>query len=556
MLYSEITPEEGLAHALALRKRAWHPEMKLFSEYWISRALFQSQLYHISFNGFQAVALQPHSTETIGVLNATLGCLNLISEKYPSFQFNKNILQTLQRIKNKTESIEDTLGETLTRITLQFIQNEKKIENILNLFSQKNAWYYFTEGIIYSSHKQHKKAYQAFKIFLGIKKIPTHLKNLKDYARLSFVFTALELQQYPEAIRTLKNIDKESNLLGKTLNTLAWAFLLSRHYQAAIGTTIAIQKGEIGRTFLPETPMIMSIAFNELCQYPHSLRAIEIFKKNYIPTYLWLKKWDKDKAKLYPLVVQFIKKSQQKDKSENTNLIPFPIVSEWIRSPLFLASQEEINLIERENIAIQKISQNSHHLKLKKLKELLTLAQQTRKNYLLTKQKGDEIDSSLKKDLSLLQINVIHYYRFRQAAPIWKKMTTHFIEQSKRKENHLLTNIEKHLKKITLDMIKQLNWIAENTQLIKVEIFNGGSHDLIWNNVHPDYEENAEETHRQSKKTSQKNVWHWGEAMTHLDSTDEIWEDELDSFKAEIFDNCQEKEKAKNRSLTMKGPQS
>jgi hypothetical protein len=93
-------------------------------------------------------------------------------------------------------------------------------------------------------------------------------------------------------------------------------------------------------------------------------------------------------------------------------------------------------------------------------------------------------------------------------------------------------------------MLTRLDEIAENNQLIEVEIYNGASKDIIWQNAHPEYKEMAKKFNDDENKESAAAVWDWGRSPAALsDDAGEIWEDELGSFKARLFDNCGSKDR-------------
>lgn len=47
----------------------------------------------------------------------------------------------------------------------------------------------------------------------------------------------------------------------------------------------------------------------------------------------------------------------------------------------------------------------------------------------------------------------------------------------------------------------------------------------------------------EQKKIAAKKVWDWGRMPATSDEAGEIWEDELGSFKSDLFDNCSSKDK-------------
>jgi hypothetical protein len=102
---------------------------------------------------------------------------------------------------------------------------------------------------------------------------------------------------------------------------------------------MSLDSGGLRHTFAPETPMVMAMALNELCQYPESVRAIGLFKRDYEKPYKWLSTWSSQTKHepLYPTVVKFLRK-QAPD-------VPDRVGSEWVRSLVFITDQDELNLI-------------------------------------------------------------------------------------------------------------------------------------------------------------------------------------------------------------------
>ncbi|MGZ3688034.1 MAG: hypothetical protein ACXVBW_07030, partial [Bdellovibrionota bacterium] len=98
--------------------------------------------------------------------------------------------------------------------------------------------------------------------------------------------------------------------------------------------------------------------------------------------------------------------------------------------------------------------------------------------------------------------------------------------------------INEDLRARTRHMKAQLDEITENLQLVDAEIFQGASGDIVWQNAHPDYQQVAARITKEANKP--QNNWDWGRAPS---SAGEIWEDELGSFQADLFDNCSSKEK-------------
>ena len=116
-----------------------------------------------------------------------------------------------------------------------------------------------------------------------------------------------------------------------------------------------LNAGGLRHTFTPEAPMVMAMSLNELCQYPESVRAIHTFKKGYEKSFQWLQK--NITGNLYPDAVQYVRRAQGAT-------VPDRVASEWVRSPLFISSQDELNLLfdESESTAmLGRTGAREHH---------------------------------------------------------------------------------------------------------------------------------------------------------------------------------------------------
>jgi len=71
---------------------------------------------------------------------------------------------------------------------------------------------------------------------------------------------------------------------------------------------------------------------------------------------------------------------------------------------------------------------------------------------------------------------------------------------------------------------------------------------MIWKNANPEYEEIAETLQDQTKDAPASKIWNWGKISGEMKVESEVWEDEVGSFKADVYDNCNNK----GRYLTLK----
>ncbi|MEK6579982.1 MAG: hypothetical protein AABZ55_12205, partial [Bdellovibrionota bacterium] len=361
---------------------------------------------------------------------------------------------------------------------------------------------------------------------------PGILKKYRDSAMMILARSYYASGDFIKAAAAYKKIPKQSNMLAASIEELSWAHLQNGQYTEAVGNALALQAGGMRKTYAPESVMVMAMALNEICQYPESVKAIGSFKRNYESVFRWLSNFERahkagSSESLYPKAISFVK-----GKSD----VPVRIASEWIRSPLFTASQDEINLLFDEKEAAAKVEKVGGAETRRLSTEILNFALALKPKYKVAKIKetaGKPMPPAILADVGVLRQKVVQLLRLQQAAPIWKMVMQNSKNKVGMTQRDLIAAVNLDLTRRSLRMMSQLDEIAENIQLIEVEIYNGASQDIVWQNAHPDYRKVAQTMKQDEKGVTQEHTWNWGRAPAGEEDEGEIWEDELDSFKVD-----------------------
>lgn len=536
----------GFSEALGLRRQSATPEQKYFAEYWVSRSLYGSKMVHISKEGFSVLASRPVTDETVGVQLEALECLTEIHNRFPAVSIPDSVIRRIPEYVTEATKIGhlEPIWDLVALHALSRLNRSEKIstsetEKLLSWLSGSGAHESLVKGFIAAQHSDHSTAIQELKKFLA-NPPPAALARYVDSAQILSARSLYSVGQYEAAINRFKLVSKGSNELANSLQELTWAYLMAEQYREAVGTAMNLQAGGLRKTFAPEAPMVMAMAMNEICQYPESVNAANLFRKNYEQTFKWLEKWRSEgqSQNLYKLAIQYLKKQGD---------TPPRIAGEWVRSPMFLSDQDEINLLfdERDSAtSLQKWgSREQNRLALEILENLKNL----KPAFYAAKAKmkvGDSLPSSVKRGIEKLKSDLIAFRRMQRAAPVWKSVLANHQKQAPGIEKRLASEINTDLFLRTHRMLSQLEETAENIQLIEVEIYNGASEDIIWQNAHPEYKKMAKELDDDADRSPASKVWDWGRTKVVGENEDvEVWEDELGSFKADLVDNCSSKDK-------------
>jgi hypothetical protein len=242
------------------------------------------------------------------------------------------------------------------------------------------------------------------------------------------------------------------------------------------------------RTFAPEANLITSMSFAETCHYAEALKSIQTFKSQYSESYRWLYTWNKGlpgTANLYPVLVDYMSKKKS---------VPDKIATEWLRSPVFQAYQEELNLVLDERQITPEF--------------MSAIA----KFYRSTPRKAKFVRSMS----DLLQVD-------RKA--------------SEGLEATLLTRVNSDLRTRTRQMLLALADNMENSQLVVADIYNFVGDKILADNI-PSVYKTANGKMKKPEKYSGASGWDWGPAPTTDNPHAEVWEDELGYLQATLSNDC------------------
>ncbi|MCM2324269.1 MAG: hypothetical protein NDJ90_13510 [Oligoflexia bacterium] len=547
-LASPKSPVLAFSQALAMRRYSQGDAAKALSEFWISRSLFEAGMAHIAHSGFAVLAAREPSAETAGVQLAALECLLQLEDGHPSLALPVPVaarLQALQGFAKVSPRHAAIVWNAATRELRGHLNEGKldspRIEKDLALLAGGGAYEAFGRGLLAAQRHDHNKVVTEFRKLLAAPVIPAPLQRFTDFAHIEIARSLYAMGDYDRSVQHFKNVSKKSNELAQSLSELSWAYLQGERFSEAIGTAMSLQAGGLRHTFTPEAVMVMAMALNELCQYPESVKASNLFKKNFEASYRWLSKWkdlpETERGNLYPLAVQYLKRSGK---------TPAPVASEWIRSPLFIANQEELNLFIDEKAAAERVGKSGGAEQRLLGQEIVKSIQELRPRIRLARKKiGPEapLPENVAAPLRALKGKLIRYRRLQSAAPVWRNILASHERQAEPSRVRLIAAVNADLKRRSYRMVDQLDEIMENLQLVEIEIYNGASQDIIWQNAHPDYKEVAETLKNEKEKAQAGKVWDWGRSAAGTEESTEIWEDELGSFKADLFDNCSSKDK-------------
>jgi hypothetical protein len=485
---------------LAQSKTSW--EVREIGEYIKARSYYREGLVHIAYEKFAALAAQPlQAGVPIVGRHAALQCMLKIQSDFPTLAFGgiatANLVAWLRRPDLDTAGRED-LGRALILRMKELMNHweEKEAMDIIIALGSQPGYAVYAQALAAQRNGQFAKAIPLWERLMDKQELPSAFKADWDTSLILYARDLYEARQYDRAAEILRRVPRDSNYLAQALSDLSWALLQANKRPEAIGAAFNIQKSLLTRVYAPEAPLVASIALHEMCQYARALKNAVFFKKKYYPVLIWFNKLTPgQKQDPYTLLTTALRKRGG---------VPNLVLLEWLRSPEYRAFQLESNLLfDEKKIAYQLYAQR------------------------VMAEKG----AAWLRD--------------------WKQPMPKFYNEVVIRQRGLGKKMNGVLVMLTNRMAKQVAKMAENVQLLEVEIFDYAGEDMVWRNVNPEYNAWLEQQEPESRPNDL--FWKWGSMPTDPKHIDEVWEDELGYTAANVGDECKAREQYKKEKFGTPG---
>lgn len=481
---------------LAQSKTSW--EVRELGDFLKARAYFGDGLVHLAYDRFMEMLVQPlqPGVPLVG-RHGALQCIIKIQQDFPTLSFGKapiaNLIQWMKRPELDSAGRED-FGRALVVRMKEVVNNwdESEANDIIAALGTIKGYALYGQALAAQRNGHYAKVLALWERLIEGGELPSAFNRDRDTLLILYARDLYEAKKYEKAADILRMVPRDSNYLAQALSDLTWSLLQAGKRREAIGAAFNIQKSLLTRVYAPEAPLVASIALHEMCQYSRALKNAVFFKKKYYPVLIWYNKLTPaQKEKPYQLLTTALRKKGG---------VPNLVLLEWLRSPEYRAYQLEANLLFDE----KKIA------------------------YVLHSQRvASEKGAQWVKD--------------------WKAPLPRFYNDVRLRQKTVGKNMNTVLTHLTNRIAKQVAKMAENVQLLEVEIFDHAGEDMVWRNVNPEYQAWLDV---QPPETRAKDLyWEWGTMPTDPKVISEIWEDELGWTIGSVQDECKNKEHYKEEKF-------
>jgi len=524
-LGKEFSNMEGMAMARSLKSESVTRYEQLFSQYWLAHALERSGHFPVAADGFERlVSSIPDGKEYAPIREAGFACLIKIHHEHASRFLSSKFYSSWTKLPE---------SDLKDYIAYRWGIEQGKYKQSTKFMASSSPLKLVMEALIDWENRDWKLGAEKMDQFFQKPVRQAYLKNHINYWRILASRLHYSSSSFKSSVRYLSLVDKQANELVPALTEMAWAQLKSGKYNDSIGTALSLQTGWLQNTYSPEGLMVMSMAFNETCYYPESMRSLELLRKQYGPVAKWLKDNKKMSGdNLYSELRKSLKKESE---------APFRLTSEWVRSSAFLSRQSEINeLLTQDKFAVkaEKEAKLRQTLRVTKLLKDVRQIKKDLEDFQKTESHTALIPDWIEVKLTALRNDLEEYDSLRGFAPVWKLVQKSNKKTAEARRNVLLSEIKNHIKAVNTRIGHQLSDIDENIKFIEVEVYQGATQDVIFSNANPDYAKKLASLKKKEGFKLNPNEMKWGSISTNDLSKGEIWEDELGGFKADLPNKC------------------
>ncbi len=365
--------------------------------------------------------------------------------------------------------------------------------------------------------------------------------EFKSVVALTLARLHFQARQYKEAFDNYLKVSKTNPEWLQAMIEQAWSQILSEDYEGAAGNMFSLHTDFFKKVFHPESYVVRTVGYLNLCQFGDGAKVVYEFKKKYSPVLKDLQEYQskmKSNVNYYDTVKTWVKNSDLK----NVDGLPREFIYALTRHPSFILEQKMINAAEDQVAKMNRIS-----IDLIKTERKTLVAQNDARAKLAELKKHQDSSKSptektqLKEQLAFQERRLlsqkIQHYIAKKARTSIKDLRTQGMVRLEQEKTHFRELAGQAIKNRFGQMLTKLNQSIDQGEVLQYELYSGAGEHLRFQLAGGDV--NKKE-HSELKVEDGKSL-NW-------DFRGEIWEDELGHYRSGLKNVCPPEEPVKTGS--------
>lgn len=361
-------------------------------------------------------------------------------------------------------------------------------------------------------------------------------KNLRALTSTNLARLYFSQKQYPKALDLYMKVPKDHAYWVQALIEQGWTQLALNDSSGAIGNMYSLHSPYFKAVYQPESFVVRSIGYLNICQYGDAYKTLSILEKDYRG---WFDKTEsfmsvkKDPSEVYETVKTYLKGKS----TEDVGGVPFQVLREIGRRKGFLNLQVGINdkgdeavryegvneKIKKEKVAIREAAAEAKKQFDSIKTKLLTVAKDKAQEERFKRLREDlvrqrELTIAYRYQLALLEISRQGYLAFQSTS-----------------QNQLLvvkSDLQKDAARVLNSRLKdiqsEMGKVLGNNEFLRYEVFAGSGENIRYQVAGGAVDGSVNRVPAHVKPTK---IMNW-----NFDG--EFWEDEIGSYRSGLHNNC------------------
>lgn len=348
---------------------------------------------------------------------------------------------------------------------------------------------------------------------------------IRNLAALTLARLNFQKGEYKTAYKYYLLVDKNSGQWLQSMVEQAWTQILANDNIGAAGNMFTLHTEFFSKSYAPETYVVRTVGYLNLCQYGDGVHILEDLNKRYKAIHEGLEGYQKANTQgmaYYDLVKSFLKNTKQ----ENFDGVPRSFVVELARHPSYMNIQSQINSYEDENSRFNKVTidlirkERDARLEMLKAKNEFTAAQREGR-------KGDSLRNLEKKYLS----KGVEHLIYSRARTGIKKMREAALARLTKEENTLREKAGKNLQARFGVLAATLDRLIDQQEVLSYEIYSGAGEHIRYQMAGGEAKNTDASKQPASLTPDDKDNYAWK-------FKGEVWDDEIGHYRSSLKNVC------------------
>jgi tetratricopeptide (TPR) repeat protein len=361
--------------------------------------------------------------------------------------------------------------------------------------------------------------------------------ELKSIAALTLARMYFQLGKYKDAFNTYLKVDKQNPEWLQAMTEQAWAQILAHDYEGAAGNMFSLHTDFFKKAFNPESYVVRTVAYLNLCQFGDGAKVVYDFKRKYTPVYKMIEVY-KNKTKNSSQYYDTIKSWAKNPDLKIVDGLPRQFIFALTRQPGFILEQKNINSTEDQESRMNQVMLDfikTERSSLAGQTEVKKTQEDLKRQLASTKDAADKkaIQDKITYQQHRLESFKTQYEISKRARNALSSLRDQGLRRLEKEKSHFRLAAGKAVQSRFGEMMKTLYTSLDQSEVLQYELYSGAGEHLRYQMAGGKVNDKA---HPELKAED-------GKAM-NWDFRGEIWEDEIGFYRSSLKNVCPPDEQA------------